>query len=663
MLKKTFVILFLFTSLFSNGQIDTLNYQFFLKKKGLSSIETIYNYDDAVRLINLWNGIYPREKARIYSNISAYRWEKILKFNIQEALNENNVKLAGKLSYPLAILYHRQTKYNISTPLLIELIKYKQELKREQLKEAYSRLESSYRATGQFSEALKIRRIRLNLGFINNLWELYKIVGLYKEAIQDFKLFEKFPENDDFEKIRYYNKIGELYLEVKYADSAIFYFNKMKKAADYIITHPAYSGKTNYSEYVKYYYKAIANANISEGNVVKKQYLTAIPNLKKAVVLCKKIKEVDQKIIKWLDLAECYLGLNKIILAKAYLDSSKISMSNKRMLPYELKLLKLTAICNQRLGNSKGYITYMSTYLNLKDSVLTINKNNQSTLLLMNVDVEHQKMLLASNRRELTLSKQAQNHQKKIIFYTIACIVSLLIILLLLYKNYRIQVRNKKEIAIQNAELIKNEIQINQQAEEKEMLIKEIHHRVKNNLQLIYSLLNLQKRRVQSEKVKQKLSALQNRIKSMALVHQQLYVDTNLKEIMAATYIENLVSHLKNIYTQEGLDVKIQYEMDKIYLPLEKAIPIGLIINEAVSNVFKYAFQNRKKGVLTICFIKKEKDTYELMIKDNGIGFDSYNIKPSCLGMQLIENMAKQLKSTYFCVSDNGTIHQFNFTI
>lgn len=331
MLKKTFIILFLFNSLFSNAQIDTLNYQSFLKKKGLSSIETIYNYDDAIRLINLWNGIYPKEKTRIYSDLSAYRWEKILKFNIQEALNKNNVKLARKLSYPLAILYHRQTKYNLSTPLLIELIKYKQELKREQFKEAYSRLESSYRATGQFGEALKIRRIRLNLGFINNLWELYKIAGLYKEAIQDFKLFEKFPENDDFEKIRYYNKIGELYLEVKYADSAIFYFNKMKKAADYIITHPAYSGKTSYSEYVKYYYKAIANANISEGNVVKGQYLAAIPDLKKAVVLCKKIKEVDQKIIKWLDLAECYLVLNKVTLAKAYLDSSKISMSSKRM--------------------------------------------------------------------------------------------------------------------------------------------------------------------------------------------------------------------------------------------------------------------------------------------------------------------------------------------
>lgn len=305
----------------------------------------------------------------------------------------------------------------------------------------------------------------------------------------------------------------------------------------------------------------------------------------------------------------------------------------------------------------------MSAYLNLKDSLLTINKNNQSTLLLMNVDVERQKMLLVSNRRELTLSKQAQNHQKKIIFYTIASIVSLLIILLLLYKNYRIQVRNKKEIATQNAELIKNEIQINQQAAEKEMLIKEIHHRVKNNLQLIYSLLNLQKRRVQSENVKQKLSALQNRIKSMALVHQQLYIDTNLKEIMAATYIENLVTHLDNIYIQEELDIKILYEMDEIYLPLEKAIPIGLIINEAVSNVFKYAFQNRKKGVLTIRFIKKETDTYELMIKDDGIGFESYNIKPSCLGIQLIENMAKQLKSTYFYVSDNGTIHQFNFTI
>lgn len=663
MLKKIFIIFLLFNGLFSNAQIDTLKYQSFLNKKGLSTIETIYNYGDAIRLINLWDGIYPKEKVKIYNNLSAYRWKKILNFNRQEALNGNNVKLARKLSFLLAIVYHRETKYNLSTPLLIEAVKYKQELKREQLKDAYLRLEASYRSMGQFSEALKIRRIRLNLGFIDNLWELYKTAGLYKEAIQDFKLFEKFPENDDFEKIRYYNKIGDLYLDVKHTDSAIFYFNKMKNAADYIITQPAYSGKTSYSEYVKFYYKALANANISEGNILKEQYLPAIPNLKKAVVLCKKIKEVDQKIIKWLDLAECYLALNKVTLAKSYLDSSKISMNSKRMLPYELKLLKLNAICNQRLGNSKGYIIYMNAYLNLKDSVLTINKNNQSTMLLMNVDIQHQKMLLASNIIELTSSKQAQEHQKIIIFYTIASIVSLIIILLLLYKNYRIQVKNKKEIATQNAELIKNEIQIKQQAAEKEMLIKEIHHRVKNNLQLIYSLLNLQKRRVQNEEVKQKLFALQNRIKSMALVHQQLYVDTNLKEIIAATYIENLVTHLENIYIREGIDIKIQHEMDEIYLQLEKAIPIGLIINEAVSNVFKYAFENRIKGVLTIRFIKKETDIYELTIKDDGIGFESHDVKSSSLGMQLIDNMAKQLKSTYFCVSDNGTMHQFNFTI
>lgn len=663
MLKKIFIIVLLLNGFFSNAQIDTLKYQSFLNKKGLSTVETLYNYDDAIRLINLWDGIYPKEKVKIYNNLSAYRWEKILKFNIKEALNDNNVKLARKLSFILAIVYHRQTKYNLSTPLLIEVVKYKQELNREQLKDAYLRLEASYRSTGQFSEALKIRRIRLNLGFIDNLWELYKAAGLYKEAIQDFKLFEKFPENDDFEKIRYYNKIGELYLDVKYPDSAIFYFNKMNKAADYIITQPVYSGKTNYSEYVKFYYKAIANANISEGNIMKGQYLAAIPNLKKAIVLCKKIKEVDQKIIKWLDLAESYLALNKVSLAKNYLDSSKISMNNKRMLPYELKLLKLNANCNQRLGNQKGYITYMVAYLKLKDSVLTINQNNQSTLLLMNVDVERQKMLLASNRRELTSSKQVLKHQKKIIFFTIASITSLIIILGLLYKNYRIQVRNRKAIAIQNAALIKNEIQINRQTVEKEILIKEIHHRVKNNLQLIYSLLSLQKRRVQSEEVKQKLSALQNRIKSMALVHQQLYVDTNLKEIKGATYIENLVTHLDNIYIQDGLDIKIQYELDEIYLQLEKAIPIGLIINEAVSNVFKYAFENRKKGILTIRFIKKETDNYELIIKDNGIGFESKDIKPSSLGMQLIDSMAKQLKSTYFCVSDNGTIHKFNFTI
>lgn len=650
------------SSFYLNAQTDTLRYVDFLNKRGLPNIESSYSYKKAIVLIALWDSLYPKEKANLYANLSASRWEKILKFNIREARKYGDEKLALRLSYPLSIIYHRQTKYDLSTPILIQFIKHKSELSSQNLKEAYSRLEISYIAMGQFSDALKVRRIRLNYGFVSNLWELYKGVGLFEQAIQDFKLFEKFPVADDFEKIKYYNSIAELYLNANQPDGAIFYFHKMKNAADYIIKQPNYTGKTNYSEYVKHYYSALARANISEGFIMKGKYHSAIPDLKKAIVLCKEIKEVDQKIIKWLDLAECYLALNKVYLATKYLDSSKTYMEGKRMLPFELKLLKLRASCNQRLGDKKAYVKDFLAYLELKDSVLTFNQKNQSTLLLMNVDIEHQKMLLSDNNKKLKISRQAQEYQKNFIIFTLLIIISLIAILILLYKNYRIQVKSRGEIARRNTELIAKGVKISQQAKEKELLIKEIHHRVKNNLQVVYSLINLQKRRVENESEKEKFSALQNRIQSMLLLHQSLYLESDLDDVVAKVYIQNLVNHLSAIFLYETIELKIQYEIDEIKLQLDKAFPIGLIINEAVSNVFKYAFENRKTGVLLLRFVEVQANQFELLIQDDGIGFGSSDLTSTSLGIQLINSMAKQLKATHSCISNgHGTHHQFNF--
>ncbi len=646
----------------SIAQHDTLHYQTYLAKQGLSQVDEVYQPQKAIKLINLWDSLYPERKVALYVNLSASRWEKLLLFNILQARKQGNTALARKLSYPLSIVYHRQTKYTQAVPLFEEVLQFKNELTRPKLQEVLLRLETSYRATGQFSKAIQTRKIRINDGFSNNFWELYAATGLYKEAIQDFKLFEKYPSNDDFEKIRYYNKIGNLYLDDTQPDSAIRYFRQMEKQSQYLIENESYRGKNSYSESVKYYYKALAGANIAEAYMLKGQFQKAIPKLDLAIVYCKKIEEVDQKIIKWLDLAQCYLALNQVMRSKSYLDSAKIAMRNKRMLPSELKLLKLSSICNQKLGNQTEHIANLEAYLKLKDSVITFNQKNQSIVLLANMDIQKQKLLLVNNQKALQIAKKDQEYQKKVIFYVFLGILSLIVISGLLYNTIRIQTINRKEIDAQNAQLRENEIKISRQNAENETLLKEIHHRVKNNLQVVYSLLNLQKRRVETEEVKQTLEALQNRIRSMALVHQQLYVDGNLREIIASEYIKTLVLHLKTIFSAEDKEVRLVYHFDQIALPLEKAIPLGLIINEAVSNAFKYAFREQKVGELKISLKNREK-SYQLVIEDNGLGFTDQDIEASSLGMQLINNMAEQLKANYTRSSETGTRHQFNFQI
>lgn len=644
------------------AQKDTTQYLSYLKKNGISSLGRTYQPDQARKLINLWDSLYPERKVELYNYLSSSRWEQYFLFHIKGAQSVKDFKMARKLSYRLAIVYHRQTKFTEAGPLFENVLKHKNELSRPQLQELLLRLEYCYRSTGQFSDAIQIRKYRIEYGFINNFWELYSAVGLYTEAIQDFKLFEKFPQDDDFEKVRYFNKIGNLYLDNHQSDSAIYYFNKMKMEAIHVLRTPNYLGKNAYSESVKVYYLALADANIAEANMQKGYYRQAIPKLQQAVAECKRIAETDQKIIKWLDLGECFLAIRKPIIAKPFLDSAKTAMSYKRMLTSELRLLKLYAVCSQQQGEQANYMASFEDYLHLKDSILSINQQNQAVLLLANLDVQRQKILLINKEKELKNAQQEQQYQRRVIFFTILGILSLIIISALLYYQSIIQSKNRKAIADQNDQLIRNELKINKQKADKETLLKEVHHRVKNNLQVVYSLLNLQKRRSETAEVKQTLEAVQNRIRSMAIVHQQLYSDDNLREIDAANYIQNLVIHLKNIFSADDQEVEIQYDIDEITLSLEKAIPIGLIINEAVSNAFKYAFNDVTKALLKIS-LKRIGSNYQLQIEDNGRGFTDEAIEATSLGMQLIHNMADQLKASLHRSSEKGTIYQFNFQI
>ena len=184
---------------------DTLHYTNYLKKHGITPLESsqqiVYQRNDAQKLIKLWDSLYPDRKVELYNYLSSSRWEAYFLFYIKGARAAKDYRMVRHLSFRLAIVYHRQTKFAQASPLFEEVLDYKNELSRPQLQELLLRLEFCYRSTGQFSKAIQIRKSRISYGFINNFWELYSAVGLYTEAIQDFKLFEKFPLNDEPERV------------------------------------------------------------------------------------------------------------------------------------------------------------------------------------------------------------------------------------------------------------------------------------------------------------------------------------------------------------------------------------------------------------------------------------------------------------------------------
>ena len=174
---------------------------------------------------------------------------------------------------------------------------------------------------------------------------------------------------------------------------------------------------------------------------------------------------------------------------------------------------------------------------------------------------------------------------------------------------------------------------------EKEILLKEIHHRVKNNLQIISSLIRLQSRYINDEKLSEILNDSQNRIKSMSMVHEKLYQSNNLSKVDLEEYINNLAAELFRSYGKSIRKIKLRVDVCKILMDADATINFGLIINELLSNSLKYAFpDDLEGGEIVIKFYQNSEGNYILLIGDNGIGLPSdFNLSQSkSLGMRLV---------------------------
>jgi PAS domain S-box-containing protein len=207
------------------------------------------------------------------------------------------------------------------------------------------------------------------------------------------------------------------------------------------------------------------------------------------------------------------------------------------------------------------------------------------------------------------------------------------------------------------------EEQIKESLKEKEVLLKEIHHRVKNNLQIISSLLNLQSSSIEEQRILEILKACESRVASMALIHEQLYQSTDLARIDLAEYVENLTANLLNSYELHSQQVALKIDVENIFLSINTAIPCGLIINELVSNSLKYAFSSGSPGEIHIKIHVKNGNQIMLVVSDNGIGlsqdFDFQNTET--LGLQLVTALTTQLRGSIKVERDNGTKFEIIF--
>ena len=208
----------------------------------------------------------------------------------------------------------------------------------------------------------------------------------------------------------------------------------------------------------------------------------------------------------------------------------------------------------------------------------------------------------------------------------------------------------------------KTERKIKESLREKEILLKEVHHRVKNNLQVISSILNLQSSYVKDKNTLEMLRESQNRIKSMSFIHESLYQTKDFSNINFSDYIMNLSQNLIHSYQIYGDEVQIHYEVEEVLLNIDQAIPCGLIINELVSNALKYAFPDNRKGIV-LFELGEENDLVKLIISDNGVGLpDGLDYENTeSLGLQLVTTLVSQLNGDIALETSEGTKFTITF--
>jgi two-component sensor histidine kinase len=230
------------------------------------------------------------------------------------------------------------------------------------------------------------------------------------------------------------------------------------------------------------------------------------------------------------------------------------------------------------------------------------------------------------------------------LFNTTALIVLCLALLLLMITLVVMLLRRKAS----TRRVQERYSELEQKLYEKDILLKEVHHRVKNNLQTVCSLLNMQSRGTEDKQMKSLISSSQNRVMAMSMVHEMLYLRDDLSTIDYKPYVFKLTEYLVKSVKGPDSQVKLAIDIPDIELGIDTAIPLGLLINETITNSLKYGIQDDAEGEIHIELKKEDENGYVLTIGDNGIGI-SETVDPKTtksLGLKLIYNLARQLKGS-----------------
>lgn len=607
---------------------------------------------------------YYGEKASLSTDSSLY-WQYLA---YRFAKKCPQLKLKGEITYDLGYLYMQKGENAEAQPYFYKALNnYIALSDTVQVASTYKTIGVNNKRMSRFIEALEafnsaahyyhlsqdkkgIASIELNIGLI------HKNMNRFEDAKKQYHIaLGLFQELDNNELIAdCYNNLGNVFNHEENMDSAQYYMYKTLESRQ--LYGPEHK--------LGYIYHNLANMHLKlEALDSAEWYLNQSIEIKKRFENKPEIssdyfvygniyqkKGDDRKAIEAYQLARLYLA-----------DSVHADLN------YDISLeLGKTYL---RLGEYRQSAENYSLYFEQRNAHLLINNPEkiETELILYEFfkdSLETEKLIIERQLQEAKYkNKQLSNQSIRSQLYFISSILGLLILMgALLFYSFRKRLNQAREhrkiLAMQNEELKRTLVS----KEEKETLLKEIHHRVKNNLQIISSLVRLQSDYINEYNFKERLNEIESRILSMALVHEKLYQSNNLSKLVVKSYIRDLSINILESY-QTNAEVKFMFDIDSRELSIDTLIPFGLILNETISNALKHGFYERKQGTISISLKNGEQNESILIIEDNGIGADLNieELKEDSLGMELIFSLTEQLDGKLSLATNNGFAYKFWF--
>ncbi|WP_239524898.1 histidine kinase dimerization/phosphoacceptor domain -containing protein [Leptobacterium flavescens] len=517
-------------------------------------------------------------------------------------------------------------------------------------------MDEAYGELRLFEKQLEVRTEMKKNGDRVILYDIYSNLGLHRQAMMDYiiEAESKIDENDLYANAEHNNNLGT-YLR---RDGSIY---TAKKKLDTALTYiDAYLNDTSRNLTAKQFRDAVFLKGAIQGNLGKcdialGNYESAIPLLEAGVSSSKeydKGKYSGKVIDMWTDLANSHLQLGNPFVAKSYLDSISATSRITNIVDFNYLLAEYYLRVDEADSASHHY----KEYIRFKDSVNDNSTKKELLGLLVSFDLENQKATIQKQRQDIEKTKAQILQRDRKINYSIYALAFLLIGLGAVAFAYFKSVKNKRLIEDQNKIIEASLV-------EKDSLLKEIHHRVKNNLQMVSSLLSMQTKNTRSKEAIEALEEGKSRVKAMALIHQKLYQNEGLSVIEMQGYVESLVNSIQSVYKKGGHDVNINIDAEGAELDIDRAIPIGLILNELVSNSFKYAFPNKESGQIYINIrMNGEEGFFEYQDNGKGLPDDLEERSNNSMGVKLIQRLVNQLRSNLnIDNSVEGARFWFNF--